>query len=95
MILVITNSNENLFNCLIDNYNVFMYNLIEIKKKMKKVLFTLAIIAFASCSSNETSTSSANTLNCKDSACCDSTSVDSLVKSVEAHSDSLLTEVKK
>jgi hypothetical protein len=62
---------------------------------MKKVLFTLAIIAFASCSSNETSTSSDDTLNCKDSACCDSTSVDSLVKSVEAHSDSLLTEVKE
>ena len=45
---------------------------------MKKVLFTLAIVALASCS-----------------ACCDSTSVDSLTKSVEAHADSLVTEVKK
>ena len=62
---------------------------------MKKVLFTLAIVALASCSSNETSNSCTDTLNCKDSACCDSTTVDSLAKSVEAHADSLVTEVKE
>lgn len=62
---------------------------------MKKVLFILAIVALASCSSNETSTSCADTLNCKDSACCDSTSVDSLTKSVEAHTDSLVKEVEE
>lgn len=72
-----------------------MYNHIENQKKMKKVLFILAIVALASCSSNETSTSCADTLNCKDSACCDSTNVDSLSKSVEAHSDSVMTEVNK
>ena len=62
---------------------------------MKKVLFTLAIVALASCSSNETSTSSVDSLNCKDSACCDSTSVDSLTNSVEAHTDSLVKEVEE
>lgn len=62
---------------------------------MKKVLFILAIVALASCSSNETSTSGSDSLNCKDSACCDSTCVDSLSKSVEAHSDSLEAEVKE
>ena len=62
---------------------------------MKKVLFILAIVALASCSSNETSTSCADTLNCKDSVCCDSTSVDSLAKSVEAHTDSLVKEVEE
>ena len=69
-----------------------MYNLIE-NKKMKKVLLTIAIVALASCSSNETSTSCADTLKCQDSMCSDSLCVDSL-KSVEAHSDSSVSEVE-
>lgn len=63
---------------------------------MKKVLFILSIVALVSCSSNETSTSSVDSLNCKDSACCDSTVVDSLENIlVKPHVDSLVTDVKE
>lgn len=54
---------------------------------MKKLFFIAAIVALASCSS-ETSTTS------KDSTCTDSTCVDSLTESVEAHCDSLHTEIE-
>jgi hypothetical protein len=62
---------------------------------MKKLLFTIAIVALASCSSNETSTTVTDTLNCEDLTCYDSTDVDSLDKRVESNTDSLSTKVKE
>jgi ABC-type oligopeptide transport system substrate-binding subunit len=63
---------------------------------MKKVLFIAALVALASCS-NEISTSSKDSV-CTDSTCSDSMNTDSLIKSSEAHIDTmnaLLKEVKK
>jgi len=72
LILVIINSNQNLFNCLIDNYNVFMYNLIEIKKKMKKVLFAIVMVgALVAACNNSTETTTVDSTVC-DSVMCDS-----------------------
>ncbi len=63
---------------------------------MKKVLFIAALVTLAACS-NETSTSSKDSV-CTDSTCTDSINTDSLIKSSEAHIDTmnaLLKEVKK
>ena len=58
---------------------------------MKKLFFIAAMVTLAACS-NETSTSSKDSV-CTDSTCADSTNVDSLIKSTEAHADSLHTEI--
>jgi hypothetical protein len=55
---------------------------------MKKVLFIAVLVTLASCSS-ETSTSS------KDSTCMDTTNIDSLIDSVDAHTDTLSALLKK
>ena len=63
---------------------------------MKKVLFIAALVTLAACS-NETSTLSKDSV-CTDSTCTDSINTDSLIKSSEAHIDTmnaLLKEVKK
>lgn len=59
---------------------------------MKKVLFIAALVTLASCS-NSTSTSNTDTLKCADSTCSDSMNLDSLIKSANAHCDSLHTEI--
>jgi len=64
---------------------------------MKKVLFIAALVTLASCS-NETTSSNVDTLKCADSTCSDSINTDSLIKSSQAHVDTmnaLLEEVKK
>jgi hypothetical protein len=58
------------------------------QNKMKKVLFIAVLVTLASCSS-ETSTSS------KDSTCMDTTNIDSLIDSVDAHTDTLSALLKK
>ena len=60
--------------------------------QMKKVLFIAALVTLASCS-NSTSTSNTDTLKCADSTCSDSMNLDSLIKSANAHCDSLHTEI--
>ena len=64
----------------------------ETKKKMKKLFFIAAMVTLAACS-NETSTTSKDS-TCTDSTCVDSTNVDSLIKSTEAHADSLHAEIE-
>jgi peptidoglycan hydrolase CwlO-like protein len=54
---------------------------------MKKLFFIAAMVTLAACS-NETSTTSI------DSATVDTTNVDSLIESSEAHADSLHTEIE-
>ena len=71
---------------------------VQIKKlyiyiKMKKVLFIAALVTLASCS-NETSTSSKDSV-CADSTCSNSMNTDSLIESVNAHADSLHTEIQE
>jgi hypothetical protein len=71
---------------------------VQIKKlyiyiKMKKVLFITALVTLASCS-NKTSTSSKDSV-CADSTCSDSMNTDSLIESVNAHADSLHTEIQE
>ena len=71
---------------------------VQIKKlyiyiKMKKVLFIAALVTLASCS-NETSTSSKDSV-CADLTCSDSMNTDSLIESVNAHADSLHTEIQE
>ena len=58
---------------------------------MKKLFFIAAMVTLAACS-NETATSSKDSV-CSDSTCADSTNVDSLIESSEAHADSLHTEI--
>jgi hypothetical protein len=60
---------------------------------MKKVLFIATLITLASCSS-ETSTSSSDSVY-TDSVCVDTTNIDSLIDSVDAHADTLHSLLKK
>jgi PBP1b-binding outer membrane lipoprotein LpoB len=63
---------------------------------MKKVLFIAVLVILASCS-NETSTSSKDSV-CTDSTCSDSINTDSLIKTSEARIDTmrtLLQDLKK
>lgn len=63
---------------------------------MKKVLFIAALVTLASCS-NSTTTSSKDSA-CTDSTCMDTCNIDSLIDSTNAHVDTLnalISESKK
>jgi hypothetical protein len=60
---------------------------------MKKVLFITALVTLVSCS-NKTSTSSKDSV-CTDSTCVDTTNINSLIDSVDAHADTLSALLKK